>query len=55
MAAAEADAENPMSPAFRAAMQDVVLAVADIYNRMSVDVRFTEKGIVLDSVVTLAE
>ena len=55
MAAAETDDENPMSPALRAAMQDMVLAVADIYDRMSVDVRFTEKGIVIDSSVTLGE
>ena len=55
MAAAETDDESPMSPEFRAAMQDMVLAVADIYDRMSVDIRFTEKGIVIDSSVTLGE
>lgn len=51
----EADAEAPMSPAFQKAMQEMMLAIADIYDRMSADVRFTDQGIVIDSVVTLGD
>jgi hypothetical protein len=36
-------------------MQDMMLVIADIYDRMLVDVRFTEKGIVIDSSVTLRD
>ena len=55
MALSEPDDEDPMSPEFQAAMQEMMLAVADIYERMSVDVRFTEKGIVIDSSVTIRD
>lgn len=55
MALSEPDDENAMSPEFQAAMQDMMLVIADIYDRMFVDVRFTEKGIVIDSSVTLRD
>lgn len=55
IALSEPDDEEAMSPEFQAAMQDMMLAVADIYDRMLVDVRFTEKGIVIDSSVTLRD
>lgn len=55
MAAAEQDDDNPMSPEFRAAMQEMMLAIADMYERMSVDVRLTDDGIVIDSSVTLGD
>jgi len=55
MALSEPDDENAMPPEFQAAMQDMMLAVADIYDRMFLDVRFTEKGIVIDSSVTLRD
>jgi hypothetical protein len=49
------DDETPMSPEFQKAMQDLMLAVADIYDRVSADVRFTDDGIVIDSVVTMGD
>jgi hypothetical protein len=55
MMQADNDDENPMSPKFQAAMQDVMLAIADMYDRMTVDMRVSEDGIVFDSVVILAE
>ncbi len=55
MALSEPDDENAMPPEFQAAMQDMMLAIADIYDRMFLDVRFTEKGIVIDSSVTLRD
>ncbi|MCH7821706.1 MAG: hypothetical protein IIA07_06785 [Proteobacteria bacterium] len=55
MAAVDQDDDNPMPPEFQAAMQDVMLAVADIYDRMSVDIRFTDKGIVMNSSVRLQD
>jgi hypothetical protein len=44
-----------MSPEFQAAMQEMMLAVSNIYDRLSVDVRFTDKGIVVDSSVTVRD
>ncbi len=55
MALSEPDDEDEMTPEFRAAMQDMMLAVAEIYDRMLVDVKLTEKGIVIDSSVTLRD
>lgn len=55
MASADQDDDSPMSPKFNAAMQDMMLAIAEIYDRMSVDVRFTDDGIVIDSGVTLGD
>ena len=55
IASAEPDAESPMSPEFRAAMQEIMLAIADIYERMSVDLRFTNDGVVIESEVTLGD
>jgi hypothetical protein len=55
IALGEPDAENPMSPEFQAAMQEMMLAVSNIYDRLSVDVRFTDKGIVVDSSVTVRD
>jgi hypothetical protein len=55
MAEAENDDENPMTPAFQEAMQDIMLATAGMYDRMTVDMRFTSDGIVIDSNVTLGD
>jgi hypothetical protein len=55
MAEAKNDDENQMSPAFQDAMQDIMLAIADMYDRMSVDMRFTEDGVVMDNRITLGE
>ena len=55
IAAAEPDDKTPMSPEFRAAMQELMLGIADIYERMSVDLRFTSDGIVIESEVTLGD
>jgi hypothetical protein len=51
----EADDDAPMSPEFQQAMKEIMLAIADIYDRMSADVRFTDDGIVIDSVVSLGD
>ena len=51
----EPDEEAPMSPEFQLAMKDLMLAIADIYDRLSASVRFTDDGIVVDSVVTLGD
>lgn len=55
MAQAEPDDDDPMSPEFQAAMQEVMLAIADMYDRMTVDMRFTEQGIVFDSAILLTQ
>ena len=52
---AEPDTEDPMTPEFQAAVKEAMLAVADIYDRMTFDMRVAEEGIVIDSVVTLGD
>ena len=51
----EPNDEAPMSPEFQKAMQEIMLGYADIYEHMSAQVRFTDKGVVIDSVVTLGD
>ncbi len=53
IAAGEQDQENGPSPEMQAAMNEIMQAVAEIYNRMSVDVRLTARGIEFESSVTL--
>lgn len=53
MAVSRDDQENAPSPEMRAAMQEVMEAVADVYDRMSADIRFTERGVEVVSSVTL--
>jgi hypothetical protein len=55
MAEAKNDDENPMTAVAQEAMQDIMLAIAEMYDRMSVDMRFTSDGIVIDSTVTLGD
>jgi len=55
MAEAKHDDENPMTPAFQEAMQDIMLAIAAMYDRMSVDMRFTEDGIVMENRISLGD
>jgi hypothetical protein len=55
---AEADeegAENAFSEPARIALRDAMLQAGDIYDRMTIDVRFTERGIEMDSKVTLSD
>jgi hypothetical protein len=47
--------EAPMPPAVRAAVQDIMVSSADLYERVSVNVLLTRRGIEIDSRVTLAE
>ena len=55
MAVADQDDDNPMSPEFRAAMQDMMLAISEIYDRMSVHIRFTDDGMVIDAIEVLGK
>lgn len=55
MSVTDGDDENAPTPEMQAAMQEVMAAIADVYDRMSVDVSFTERGIELDSSVTLQD
>ncbi|MEJ2258541.1 MAG: hypothetical protein P8X98_16420 [Woeseiaceae bacterium] len=54
MRAEEAGEEEPMSDEMRAAMRDLVQASGKIYDRLSMNVHLTERGIELGSRVTLA-
>lgn len=47
--------EDAPSEAMQAALQDALVAIADILNRVTLDVRFTSRGIEIDSEVTLAD
>jgi hypothetical protein len=55
IAAAEHDEDANTSPEFQDAMQEVMLAIADMYDRMTLDMRFTADGVVIDSTITLSE
>jgi len=46
---------DPMTPETKAAMQEVLTALGDLYGRISTVVRFTENGAEVDSVVTLKD
>jgi hypothetical protein len=49
----EEGVENPLPEAARIALRDAVLAMGKMYDRMVLDVRFTARGIEMNSKVTL--
>ncbi len=51
----EEGAENALSEPARIALRDAMLKVGEMYDRMIVDVRFTERGIEMDSKVTMSK
>jgi len=51
----EEGAQNALSEPARAALRDAMLKVGEMYDRMIVDVRFTERGIEMESKVTLSD
>lgn len=55
MAVSGGDKEKGPSAEMQAAMQEVMRAVADVYDRMSADVLFTERGVEIVSTVTLQD
>jgi hypothetical protein len=55
MVAGGEDQENAPSADMQAAMKEVLDAVADLYDRMSVEVMLTERGVELESSVTLKD
>jgi hypothetical protein len=55
IAAGDVADDDAASPEMQAAMQEVMLAVADIYDRMSADVLLTSRGVELRSSVTLKD
>ena len=55
MAEAQGDDDHPMPLAIQEATQEIMSAMADMFDRMSIDVRLTEQGIVMEGVETLSE
>ncbi len=53
--AMRASDDEEMSEEMRAAVSKLLLAAAELYERLQVDVTFTERGIEIDSDVTLAD
>lgn len=51
----EEGAENALSEPARISLRDAMLKVGEMYDRMLVDVRFTARGIEMDSKVTLSD
>ena len=49
------EGEEPMPEELRAAIRDIMLSSAELYERMAVDVHFTERGIEISSRMTLAD
>ena len=50
-----ADNEDEMPQETREAMRDLMVSVGEIYDRINLDVRFTARGVELDSVLVLAD
>ena len=55
IAAGEAGGEDMPSPEMRAATQDMMTAIADLYDRMSADIMFTENGMEVRFTETLKD
>jgi len=55
IAAGDPDSEKAPSPELQAAMNEIMQAVADVYDRMSADVRFTSRGVEIETSVTLKD
>ncbi|MFQ6007265.1 MAG: hypothetical protein ACE5OQ_17390 [Woeseia sp.] len=49
------DAEDKVSPELKAAIDDMMGVVGDMFSRMTVDIAFTERGIEFPSTIVLAE
>ena len=49
------DQENAPSPEMQAAMQEIMEAIAAVYDRMSADIRLTARGVEIESSVTLQD
>lgn len=55
MALAEADEDQPMPPEFRDAMNNMMISLSRLYDRMSTDVRLSKRGVEVDSAVTIKD
>jgi len=55
IAAGKQDQDDGPSPGMQAAMNELMQATADVYDRMSVDVRLTARGVEIVSSVTLKD
>jgi len=55
IAAGNQDQEHGPSPEMQAAMNEMMQAIAEIYDRMTVDIGFTARGVEIDSFVTLKD
>jgi len=55
IAASKQDQEDAPSPEMQAALNDIMQAVADLYDRMTANVLLTERGLEIESSVTLSE
>ena len=50
----ETEESEPMPPEMRNAIRDIMVSSGDIYERMSVNVHLTERGIEIGSRMTLS-
>jgi hypothetical protein len=55
MLVAKEDDENPMPPEFQGALNDIMLAFSDFYDRMSARIRLTGRGVEIDSKITIKD
>jgi hypothetical protein len=55
MLVAKEDDENPMPPEFQGALNDIMLAFSDFYDRMSARIRLTGRGVEIDSKITMKD
>ena len=55
MAMEQSDDENAPSPEMAAAVQEVMESIAEVYDRMTIDIHFTDRGVEMLSNVTLQD
>jgi hypothetical protein len=55
IAAGKQDTDDAASPEMQAALKDIMQAISDLYDRMTTDIRFTARGVEIESSVTLSD
>ena len=55
MSAEPEEGEEPLPEEMRSAIRDIMLSSGELYERMAVDVHFTERGIEISSRMSLAD
>ena len=55
IAAGKQDTDDAPSPEMQAALMEIMQAISDLYDRMTADIRFTDRGVEIESSVKLSD